>query len=138
MRIGKEAQGSGRRFRRKAETEPSGLCNDAMADEVKIRRGNKATIPTLAVGELAYCRDAKELFIGTAAGNVLLCANATITKVTGLESSVSTLSGQMDGKLTASKVTAQSALDGAADLAAVIAAFNALVAAMKSSGVMNT
>lgn len=123
-----------------------------MADEVKIRRGNKAAIPTLSVGELAYCRDAKELYIGTAAGNVLLCANATITKVTGLETDVSgleTTTGEhttqisalqtaVNGKLTASKVAAQSALGGAADLAAVITAFNALVAAMKSSGVMST
>ena len=138
MRIGKEEQGSGHRFRRKAETEPSGLCNDAMADEVKIRRGNKATIPTLAVGELAYCKDAKELYIGTASGNVLLCANATITKVTGLETNVSALQTAVNGKLTASKVAAQSELDGAADLVAVITAFNTLVAAMKSSGVMNT
>lgn len=116
-----------------------------MADEVKIRRGNKATMPTLAVGELAYCRDAKELYIGTASGNVLLCANATITKVSGLETTtgehttqISALQTAVNGKLTASKVAAQSALDGAADLAAVITAFNVLVAALKAAGVMNT
>lgn len=55
------------------------------------------------------------------------------TSVGNLGSAVSTL--QIE-KLSASKATAQSELAADADLAAVVAAFNALVAAMKASGLM--
>lgn len=43
-----------------------------MANTIKIKRGLKADLPTLTVGEVAYCTDTKELFIGTATGNELL------------------------------------------------------------------
>jgi len=43
-----------------------------MATTIKIKRGLKANLPTLSVGELAYCTDTKEFFIGTATGNVHL------------------------------------------------------------------
>jgi hypothetical protein len=36
-----------------------------MANKIQIKRGLKANLPTLSVGELAYCTDTKELFIGT-------------------------------------------------------------------------
>ena len=35
-----------------------------MAMKLKIRRGLKEDLPTLAVGELAYCTDTDELYIG--------------------------------------------------------------------------
>ena len=35
-----------------------------MANIIKIKRGLKANIPPLAIGELAYCNDTEELFIG--------------------------------------------------------------------------
>ena len=43
-----------------------------MANTIKIKRGLKANLPTLAVGEQAYCTDTNELFIGTDTGNVLV------------------------------------------------------------------
>ena len=44
----------------------------------------------------------------------------------------------LDGKLSASPVAAQASVAADADLATVVAALNALIAAMKNSGVMNT
>jgi hypothetical protein len=35
-----------------------------MANVIKIKRGLFENLPALAIGELAYCNDTKELFIG--------------------------------------------------------------------------
>lgn len=43
-----------------------------MSTTIKIKRGLKANLPTLSVGELAYCTDTNELFIGTDTGNELV------------------------------------------------------------------
>ena len=43
-----------------------------MATTIKIKRGLKANLPILSVGELAYCTDTNELFIGTDTGNALV------------------------------------------------------------------
>lgn len=51
---------------------------------------------------------------------------------------IRSLENTMPGKLTASPAAAQGALAAEADLAAVIAAWNGLVAAMKAAGLMNT
>ena len=40
-----------------------------MAQTIRLKRGNKANLPLLAVGEPAICLDTKELFIGTSSGN---------------------------------------------------------------------
>ena len=40
--------------------------------QLKIRRGLKVNLPTLAEGELGFCTDTKEVFIGTSSGNVRL------------------------------------------------------------------
>lgn len=45
---------------------------------IQIPRGLEANIGTLAVGELGYCTDTYKLYIGTAAGNMLLVAAATV------------------------------------------------------------
>lgn len=95
-----------------------------MADTIKIRAGKKGereNMPALADREIAYERDEKALYIGTPQGNVKLCD-------ADLEAR----------KLTAQKVAAQPELAAAADLPAVISSINNLIAAMKSSGVMNT
>lgn len=42
-----------------------------MAVTIKIRRGPKASLPSLAVGELGFCTDTGELYIGTAGGNMV-------------------------------------------------------------------
>jgi hypothetical protein len=41
-----------------------------MSDRIYIRRGNKADLPTLAVGEPGFALDTHELFIGASGGNV--------------------------------------------------------------------
>ena len=40
-----------------------------MANTLKIKRGTKATIPTLAAGEPGWCTDTYELFVGDGAIN---------------------------------------------------------------------
>ena len=85
-----------------------------MADTIQIKAGKKGEreeLPQLADRELAYEKDEQALYIGTPQGNV---------------------------RLTAQKVAAQSELSAEADLPAVISSINNLIAAMKSSGVMNT
>lgn len=44
---------------------------------IQIRRGLESAIGTLAVGELGFCTDTSKLYIGSAAGNVLLVAAQT-------------------------------------------------------------
>jgi hypothetical protein len=48
-----------------------------MATTIKLKRGLKANLPTLAVGEPAFCTDTSELFIGTAGGNVNITGSST-------------------------------------------------------------
>jgi hypothetical protein len=43
----------------------------------RVRRLLKSALPDLAAGELAFCTDTKELYIGTSAGNVLINEAAT-------------------------------------------------------------
>ena len=49
-----------------------------MATTIKIKRGLKTNLPTLAVGELGYCTDTNELFIGTSTGNELINEDSSI------------------------------------------------------------
>lgn len=44
---------------------------------ILIKRGLKANLPVLAVGELALCTDTKELFIGTSTGNLDITVEIT-------------------------------------------------------------
>ena len=39
---------------------------------IQVKRGLKANLPTLNIGELAFCTDTKELFVGSSTGNVLV------------------------------------------------------------------
>ena len=101
-----------------------------MADKIQLRAGNKAGMPTLTDREPAYVRDEKALYIGTPDGNV---------DITGeLKQAVRELWEVMDDKLAADSVASQPELASDADLATVVAALNALIAAMKKSGVMIT
>ena len=43
-----------------------------MANIIRIKRGLKDNLPTLLVGELAFCTDTNELFIGKSTGNTLV------------------------------------------------------------------
>ena len=107
-----------------------------MADKIQIRAGNKAGMPTLTDRELAYVRDENALYIGTTTGNKDI--NGELKQaVVELQATVTAQQAALNGKLTASPVAAQAAIASDADLAAVVSAVNALIAAMKSSGVMN-
>lgn len=50
-----------------------------MPNKIQVRRGLKAELPVLAVGELGFCTDAGELFIGTNDGNMLI--NVTLADI---------------------------------------------------------
>jgi hypothetical protein len=52
-----------------------------MANTIKIKRGLKENLPTLEIGEQAYCTDTNELFIGTSTGNVLLNEDTDISTI---------------------------------------------------------
>ncbi len=128
-------------------------------------RGLKNKMPTLLDGQLGYCTDAKELYIGSGNGNVLVGAAAFKTQ---LEENSEQLSSQLNAiennaaaidantqsiaantqsiaantraiseKLTASKTAAVDTLAGTATQADIITAFNSLIANLKASGVMN-
>lgn len=43
-----------------------------MANKIKIKRGLKANLPTLSVGEQGLCTDTSEIFIGGSTGNIQL------------------------------------------------------------------
>ena len=100
-----------------------------MNDSLQFPRGNKETMPTLPPGAPGWCMDEKAFYIGHPEGNQKVGSAAIFQQVAALETA-------MAGKLTAGAVEAQAALEDTADLAAVIGAINALVAAMQASGVM--
>lgn len=122
-----------------------------MADSIQFPRGNKATMPVLPDGAPGWCKDEKALYIGHPEGNQKVGDAAMFQKMTNLETAQKTLSetvashttelktqGEALGrKLEANAVEAQAALGETADLAAVIGAVNSLIAAMKTSKVMN-
>lgn len=43
-----------------------------MASKIRIRRGLKAQLPVLDIGELGFCTDTKEIYVGSAEGNQLV------------------------------------------------------------------
>lgn len=87
-----------------------------MADSIQFQRGNKATMPVLPDGAPGWCKDEKALYIGHPDGNQKVASAGNTLEHTAVE--------------------AQEALADTADLAAVIGAFNSLIAAMKTSKVM--
>lgn len=123
-----------------------------MADSLQIRGGNKSTMPTLQDREPGYCKDEKALYMGTSGGNVKLCGADDPARITALETTTGTHTTQISelttslsglqatvcGKLTASPAAPQAALAEEAALADVVAAYNALVAALKAAGIMST
>ena len=115
-----------------------------MADKIQIRAGNKSGMPTLTDREPAYVRDEKALYIGTPDGNVKIGGeleskvNALELVVEAHDDDIDDLKVDMPKKLTATPVASQAAVSAEADLATAVAALNALIAAMKNSGVMNT
>ena len=55
-----------------------------MADSVQLRRGAKESLPTLSDGELGWCKNTKELYIGSDR-NVKIADAAVFGRVTALE-----------------------------------------------------
>jgi len=43
-----------------------------MSNLLKVRRGLKADLPTLEQGELGFCTDTEEVYIGTGVANILI------------------------------------------------------------------
>ena len=43
-----------------------------MPNKIQIRRGLKASLPALSAGEPALCTDSKEVYVGSASGNIQL------------------------------------------------------------------
>lgn len=114
-----------------------------MADTIKLKAGNKAGMPDLADREPAYVRDEQALYIGTSAGNVKIGAQ-TEAKVNALEGRIEAQEGELAqvkesvaGKLTAAPAASLAALAADADAAAITAAYNALLEAMKAAGLMS-
>lgn len=108
-----------------------------MADSIQFPRGNKATMPVLPDGAPGWCKDEKALYIGHPEGNQKVGDAAIFQMVTDLGTAQKAQGEEIAKKLEASAVAAQAALADTADLEAVIKAFNDLVAAMKTSNVMN-
>jgi len=108
-----------------------------MADSLRFYRGKEAALPALKPGEPGYCTDTKRLYIGTAmGGNVLLADNVRLIQVDDIQQDVTALEEEMLTKLTAEPVAVQATVAESATLADVITALNALMTAMKASGVM--
>lgn len=107
-----------------------------MADSIQFPRGNKATMPVLPNGAPGWCKDEKALYIGHPDGNQKVASAALFKQVADLETAQKAQGAEIAKKLEASAMAAQAALADTADLAAVIGAFNSLIAAMKTSKVM--
>ena len=136
-----------------------------MADTLQLRAGRKRNMPTLADRELAYVRDEEALYVGTPEGNVKIGAKLEqaieemSTKAEAMElvmqghddtlsdiqeemqtqgETLTKMQDDIDGKLTANAATAQANIATDAELPAVIASINNLIAALKDSGIMKT
>lgn len=48
-----------------------------MANKIQIKRGTKASLPSLDSGEMGYCVDTKELYVGNASGGNTKVAMST-------------------------------------------------------------
>ena len=116
-----------------------------MADTIQIKRGVKAKLPVLPDGELGYCTDTGELYIGASGANKLVGKVAWATDISALQTSVnnintsiSTLNTTVAGKLTATAAANVSDVATEATTADVIASINTILANMKAAGLMKT
>lgn len=109
-----------------------------MTDSFKLLAGNKEGMPNLPDRAPAFVRDEQSLYVGTPDGNLMLCKAETLQDVETLKESVESLGEAVGKKLSASPAAAQAELGAEANLAAVIASINQLIADMKAAGLMNT
>ena len=49
-----------------------------MANKIQVKRGLKASLPTLSIGEYGFCTDTKELYIGSSTGNVKIAISTDL------------------------------------------------------------
>lgn len=96
-----------------------------MADTIHIKRGAAASnMPYLLDGEMAYVREEQAIYIGDEGTNRKIAS--------ALDADI------LRGKLTAVPAAAQADLAADADMAAIIASYNALLAALRAAGIMTT
>lgn len=97
-----------------------------MSDTIQIKageKGNRASMPALALRELAFCTDVDggSLFIGTASGNKCLGS-----------------ANRMEGPVFPGAVSTMAALEANATLEQTVTAFNTLLATLKAGGLMQS
>lgn len=71
--------------------------------KLQLRRGTKANLPTLDSGELGFCTDSKELYVGDGSENTLVGGGITLTGTLATGSTSLTLSNSL--------ITANSTVD---------------------------
>lgn len=109
-----------------------------MADTIQIKRGVKAKLPVLPDGELGYCTDTGELYIGLSGANKLVGKVAWATDISALQTSVNNINTTVAGKLTATAAANVSDVAAEATTADVIASINTILANMRAAGLMKT
>ena len=109
-----------------------------MADTIQFKRGAADSLPKLADGEPGWCRDAKQLFIGTLTGNEKIADSTIFATVEQHSRAINEMNEEMDNKLSAKAALSQAELAAEAELAAVVESFNTLLAAMKTAGLMES
>lgn len=63
--------------------------------KLQLRRGTKANLPTLASGELGFCTDTKEIYVGDGSANTRVGGGITLTGTLAAGSTSLTLSNSL-------------------------------------------
>lgn len=63
--------------------------------KLQLRRGAKASLPTLASGELGFCTDTKEVYVGDGSTNTLVGGGITLTGTLAAGSTTLTFSNSL-------------------------------------------
>lgn len=112
--------------------------NQKIADAAVFNQITKLQIRTAGVEIKATNLETRATNLETSATNLESKATSLETRASNLEDRATSLETEMGNKLTASKVAAQADLAADADLAAVISAYNGLLAALRAAGIMTT
>ena len=107
-----------------------------MADRQQQYRGKKAKLPELLEGELGFCTDTKELYIGSANGNVLIGSGAFAEAINNLNTELNSVKTDVSKKLTANQAESVNTLAADADVAAAVSCINNLINSLKTAGIM--
>lgn len=91
-------------------------------DTILLKGGKKANMPVLREREIVVATDEEALYVGINGKNVRVCGAGD--------------KAELDKKLTANKMASLSPLAADSDIAAVITAYNSLISALKTSGIM--